>query len=322
MIIYAGIDEAGYGPRLGPLCVGCTAFSVRDGGPDGGPPDLWRALASAVCRRGRDKRHRVAVEDSKKLKGPRDAGTNALRLLERGVLAFGAARNGVPTSDQKLLGDLDAGVPDMPWYASTTTLPLAQAADELRIAGAMIRRAGESAGIRAEHLACEVIDAGEFNRQVKQMGNKATVNLCCVMRSIDALCRRWPDNDLHVMVDRLGGRIEYLRSLQVCFPETRIRVLQECETASRYTLARGGSTVSLSFMSEAEGRHLPVALASMVAKYVRELLMIRLNRFFCEQLPTLRPTAGYWADAGRYLTEVKPLFQRLRLPATMLVRQV
>jgi hypothetical protein len=72
-VIYAGIDEAGYGPLLGPLCVGCAAFVLPDAGDapatsaaDAPPPCLWKALSAAVCRATNDKRRRIAVEDSKK----------------------------------------------------------------------------------------------------------------------------------------------------------------------------------------------------------------------------------------------------------------
>jgi ribonuclease HII len=319
MLVYAGIDEAGYGPRLGPLCVGVAAIPL---GPATETPDLWRQLRSAVCRRGRDRRRRVAVDDSKKLKGPREAGPDALRHLERGVLSFSGAQKGIPSSDDALFRYLGVEVPALPWYDSATDLPLAHGRDDLRIAAAVVKRALAATGAGPVHLACEVIDAGEFNRQVQVMGNKATVNLCCAMRRIDALWQRWPEASLDVVVDRLGGRVQYLSTLQVSFPDTRIRVLDETAECSRYELSRAETRLTLSFLPEAEGQHLPVALASMVAKYVRELVMMRMNRFFCDRLPELRPTAGYWADARRYLLEVKPVVRRLRLPDAALVRQV
>ena len=67
--------------------------------------------------------------------------------------------------------------------------------------------------------------------------------------------------------------------------------------------------------------HLPVALASMTAKYLRELAMIRLNRFFREALPEIKPTAGYVQDGRRFLQEVRPVIEDRRLQAAELVRK-
>src|SRR6185503_1765543 len=113
MLIYAGIDEAGYGPLLGPLCVACSAFVIEHHDPDvAGGCDLWKKLNKAVCRKRTDRRRRVAVEDSKKLKGANQFGEeeengegtgssarrkskhlpHPLKHLERGVLAFNATR--------------------------------------------------------------------------------------------------------------------------------------------------------------------------------------------------------------------------------------
>ncbi len=88
MLVYAGIDEAGYGPMLGPLCLGCTAFVLNEYDPSQGAPDLWRILNRAVCRSARDRRHRIAIEDSKKLKGANSGSVHPLRALERGVLSL------------------------------------------------------------------------------------------------------------------------------------------------------------------------------------------------------------------------------------------
>ena len=88
MLIYAGIDEAGYGPMLGPLCVGCSVFAIDDADPADGAPDLWERLEDVVCTRARDAKRRIAIADSKKLKGSNQAKAHPLRHLERGVLSF------------------------------------------------------------------------------------------------------------------------------------------------------------------------------------------------------------------------------------------
>ena len=65
MFVYAGIDEAGYGPMLGPLCVGPATFVLEKTLPRRGAPDLWAMLDEVVCRAKRDPRQRIAVDDSK-----------------------------------------------------------------------------------------------------------------------------------------------------------------------------------------------------------------------------------------------------------------
>ena len=69
MLVYAGIDEAGYGPMLGPLCIGAATFILPDADPADGAPDLWDLLSEAVCRKVSDKKKRIAINDSKVLKG-------------------------------------------------------------------------------------------------------------------------------------------------------------------------------------------------------------------------------------------------------------
>ena len=322
MLVYAGIDEAGYGPMLGPLCLGCTAFVLKDYDPRQGAPDLWRILNRAVCRKPSDRRHRVAIEDSKKLKGPNSGAAHPLRALERGVLSLRLTQGESSATDDALFDQLGLELPTVPWYGSSTALPVAVHADELRIAAARLRRVMDTAGVACSLMRCEVIGAGDFNRQVASMHTKASVNICCVMRLIDEVWRTYKDDHPRVIVDRQGGRTKYLRILQLSFEGAQVRIVTEDPAQSRYHLVRDGSEITLSFVRAAESQHLPVALASMIAKYVRELLMLRLNRFFQQQLPELRPTAGYVKDARRYLVEIEPVIQRLGLERTALVRSV
>ena len=65
---------------------------------------------------------------------------------------------------------------------------------------------------------------------------------------------------------------------------------------------------------QAEERHLPVALASMFAKYVRELLMGAFNHYWQQVVPGLRPTAGYYTDAMRFLADIDPALAVGRTP--------
>ena len=59
------------------------------------------------------------------------------------------------------------------------------------------------------------------------------------------------------------------------------------------------------FEVDAEAAHFPVALASMAAKLVRELRMARFNRYWGARASELKPTAGYRADAERWLADLR-----------------
>jgi len=327
MLVYAGIDEAGYGPMLGPLCVAATAFVIDGEPPERGAPNLWSLLSAAVCRRRRDRRHRIAVDDSKKLKGANSSKkVHPLRDLERGVLAFAAAGSEddavITGPDTVLLERLGVEVARRPWYDSTTATPVAHDADEIRIAASRVRRAMERAGVTCATIRCEAVDAASFNERVRRTGTKAGVNFEAVSRLVAGVWDRWPDAHPRVVVDRQGGRTHYLDDLQVAFPEARIRIVTESEALCRYELKRGDAPLTISFVADSERHHLPVALASMTAKYVRELLMLRLNRFFREHHPELKPTAGYVTDARRYLADIEPVINDLGLERGELVRVV
>jgi len=82
-----------------------------------------------------------------------------------------------------------------------------------------------------------------------------------------------------------------------------------------------GRTIRVAFLLGGESRSLPIALASMLAKYVRELHMALFNEFWAENVPGLKPTAGYPNDARRFLADIADARARLGIPDEILIRR-
>lgn len=349
-----GIDEAGYGPTLGPLCVACCTLRVEPWAEGDPAPDLWRRLDASVSRRPNDKRGRIAIEDSKKLKLPNDSTrSHPLKHLERGVLAFLASANHHPRTDAALLACLGAALSPDPWYAGPDIpLPLGSSAAELDIAANALAAGlappapleaptGDASAapeaISLVDLRCRVVCEAEFNDAVRRWGTKAATTGLALREHL-----RWawaeharvgspmtasssagetPSAEpaaLRVVCDRQGGRIEYAQSLARWVPGSTVNTLEETPARSRYELVSSSDEprrMIVSFQPEAESACMPVALASMTAKLVRELAMARFNRYWQGLMPELKPTAGYALDARRWLTDARPVLNAARRAA-------
>jgi hypothetical protein len=77
--------------------------------------------------------------------------------------------------------------------------------------------------------------------------------------------------------------------------------------------------VDIRFVAGGE-QFLPAALASMVSKYLRELAMLALNRYWCGVVSGLKPTAGYPTDARRWLADVDTAKKKLQIDDHLLWR--
>jgi hypothetical protein len=103
----------------------------------------------------------------------------------------------------------------------------------------------------------------------------------------------------YVVCDKHGGRNYYTALLQHHFSEHWIEPVYESRAESRYEWGPDGSRVRAAFRVGGES-FLPTALASMTAKYLRELAMRAFNEFWCARVQNLRPTAGYYGDSHRF----------------------
>ena len=294
MKVVAGIDEAGLGPTLGPLCFGFTAFRV-----EARAAPLFESCRSFVARDPSAAPERLPIDDSKRL----FAGRASLAPLELAALAAVAPGAPAPASLEEFLGADAAGWPA--WYAGAGA-PLPVAVEPDRIASWRARWPDELARVGVAPLACAVrpVLERELNESLRGGLNKAEAVLAKVAPLLARAAAIDPAADLEIHVDRLGGRKFYGPLLRSVFPLRPLAILAEDERCSSYELRDGARTITVSFEVEGDGRHLEIALASVVAKYVRELFVARLNRHFVARRPSLRPTAGYPQDAKRWLDEL------------------
>ncbi len=305
-LLLAGVDEAGYGPLLGPLCVGLSVFRIRDWN-DGDPaPDLWSLLASAVSRSLSEAAGRITVADSKKLKSSSSGRKHPLANIERGLLPFARLRSGPLADDAALFASLGFEPLSHPCYHATATpLPLAATDGVIGISANALARALDAAGIELVELRCLCVDEDRFNQTVRTSGTKAQATLDAVtdhLQRVLALPRQRAES-VRVVCDRLGGRTSYSRALAMALELSEVRVLEESESRSRYSWTSRDASIGVAFQIEAESHHLPVALASMAAKLCRELAMARFNTYWRGVIPELKPTAGYWEDGQRWLSQ-------------------
>lgn len=330
MLIYAGIDEAGYGPMFGPFVIARSVVAIEGmtADPSGEPPAVWELMPGALCRRKSDKRKRIAVNDSKKLYSP----STGMAALERGVLAFAQLAGHRPTTLDELLAaighDDESRTPDQLWYEDETggpTLPHAHTADELAIPSAMLERAATGANLACADLAAAVLYEDRFNRMVAATRSKGRCAWTFVSQHLWAIWQAHGEHHPFVCVDRQGGRKVYHDLLRLVFPDAALQLIDESDDVSRYVLRdeRSGGTgraMTISFETGSEERHLPVALASMTAKYLRELLMVRFNAFWAKQKPELKPTAGYVQDGRRFLAEIETAIDAMGIDRSQLIR--
>ena len=311
MPLLIGTDEAGYGPNLGPLVIAATAWRLTDACFH---DDLYDLLGESVCNTSAEAQRRIVIADSKLLYKP--GGT--LAALETGLLAALANLARTPTKWRQAFqllshGSLDEELDRLPWYQTyDEQLPLDAERETVKSQAVSLLGSCQTQEIELLDVRACVIFPGEFNRRVRQLGSKGALLTEETLRLVDSLLNAHPDEDTHVHCDKHGGRNRYAAALQHVWPESWVRIEDESRQRSDYGLTIHQRETHFHFAVGGEAQ-LPSALASMTAKYLRELAMRAFNAYWQQHVEGLRPTAGYPVDAKRFKADIATAQQRLQI---------
>jgi ribonuclease HII len=160
----------------------------------------------------------------------------------------------------------------------------------------------------------------DFNAGCAGAGGKAGLLFRETMRLVRRALEDAPEGDTVVVCDRHGGRRRYAALLMAELEPATLVTERESAAVSGYRLRRRGRDIRIRFVRQADASDKAAALASMAAKYVRELFMESLNAYFVSRVEDLRPTAGYYGDGRRFLRDVEGVLGELGCDRDTFVR--
>jgi ribonuclease HII len=112
--------------------------------------------------------------------------------------------------------------------------------------------------------------------------------------------QKLPDFDV-AMCGKIGGT-KYYRPLLEDF-YTKVDAIQEQRSISSYRIADGRE---VHFILNGDDKFLPIAMASVIGKYIRELFMLQINRKFGHDEPIP------WASGYRHDGKTFQLLQQMK----------
>ncbi|MBL8898914.1 MAG: hypothetical protein JNM84_14840 [Planctomycetes bacterium] len=314
-----GIDEAGLGPILGPFCAAAVRY---DRAPRAASlPPAWKRAFEGSSRA-------LLVADSKLVfRGPRGAARGEAAALAAlccgapegpllGLDAAGALRRAGVEPAELAVG--------APWYAEfASAIPRFSTQVELDAARAELEAGAASGGVRWVGASARCVPERAFNAALLRWQNKADAAWEGVGGLVaEALGDPEPER-FEIRIDRQGGRRFYGERLEALLPAWTLNEAREVGGRSEYRLREraSGREARVILEPRAETASFAVALASLLAKYLRELAMDSFNAWFARLAPEVRPTAGYPEDGRRWIEEMSPALSLRKISVETLVRQ-
>lgn len=306
-MLVMGVDENGLGPRLGPMVATSLALET---------PRYDRASLS-------ERGLALGLTDSKQTGGFGRLGfmeSVALGLLSQTGL-------GTPGSADELLRRVSPGTaerlrgccPDESSAAQcwAVDFPLPGFGGDASFGEGLLERLVGRSRLRIVDVESRVVCAGLLNEKLAAGRNKLAVDLELFEELIASVQGRH-GAPLLAVCGMIGGIRDY-QSRFSSFEHGRVQELANRRGQRRYSIERLGE---VRFEIDADSRHLPVALASIVGKYVREICMRRIGEFYRQDDPALELASGYHDPVTtRFIDATEPARRRLQIAPDCFRRQ-
>jgi len=279
--VYSGIDEAGLGPLFGPLAIVRTNVAV----------DKNLSIQDVNSMFTQSK---TGVADSKMVYGEE----TDMKILEAVALsgAKWLSKGKVPKTASEffeMMGEKPSERTSE-WMQGAENLKLPIAATEIKD--------WKLEGIEPVGYNGSIIHPYELNREKERGINKANLELSHIGKLVSENPRGF--KDIHLSIDRLGGRRYYAQPLQSMMPESVVKTIEEGGKLCQYSCTNQDQHIFVEFVVAAEDYSSVVALSSCLAKYTRELHMTLFNNYWSGKFPKVSPTNGYWMDAVRWMRQL------------------
>lgn len=310
-----GVDEAGYGPNLGPLTIGASIWQVPATIDLSTFANQLEPHFQPKRLQAKDREPFVPLGDSKELY---QSGVST-DSLEIGVLSLMQnAREYTAGAKSSLWNDLlkhcdclkllpSDHKEQLPWYADFC--------EERELA--WLNAAPTFASLAANGLAkldsvfegfqARLVDEIVFNQGLQQYGSKGKLLSLATLQLVKDSVERLTLSEvagIEIYCDRHGGRSKYLELIHAVFDDVFFWIESETAHESRYRTEWNGCPLRIRFTVGGD-RFPPTSAASMIAKWLREASMDCFNNYWESKIADLKPTAGYPVDANRFVDELK-----------------
>jgi ribonuclease HII len=295
--LWVGVDENGLGPRLGPLVA--TACALETSRKDASASKLGASLG---------------IADSKV-----SSGFGSMAHAEGLALAIAAQSLGrTPEHADDVLAaisldgldTLRAPCPSTTRAQCWSSHSVPAFGGELAQGREILASLGDARGrTQVVRVRSAILCAHTYNAAVARRGSKLDVDLELFERLLLDV-RGATGRELRAVCGMVGGIRRYpQRFLHLDAAHTT--TIEEARRRASYYVEDLGD---VTFEVDADASSLPVALASMVGKYVRELAMARQNAFYRGHDPELPEVSGYHdAVTGRFVEASRLLRAKLEI---------